>query len=214
MILCTVELTNFYKFLFKPTTNITFLPTNNHLSQTHNNRCEIFYQIYYVYKLSCYSSLIMIPTLFVRQNSLPLSNFFLRILLPSDLYEEQRMNDRYYDPTNQKLKFIISKKKKKKSWNSWDYESTLFYWAEIQSVGSPRHHIPKYEQLSMIDWLFVSTNNRGWKKSQKRKKGSRVFQGRTTRKYSTWINGPDWTEASRSFLIIYHLPRLRLRNTQ
>ena len=112
MITCTVELTNFYKFLFKPTTNITFLPTNNHLSQTHNNRCEIFYQIYYVYKLSCYSSLIMIPTLFVRQNSLPLSNFFLRILLPSDLYEGQRMNDRYYDPTIQKLKFIISKKKK------------------------------------------------------------------------------------------------------
>ena len=164
----------------------------------------------------------MIPTLFVRQNSLPLSNFFLRILLPSDLYEEQRMNDRYYDPTIQKLKFIISKKKK--IWNSWDYESTLFYWAEIQSVRSPRHHIPKNEQLSMIDWLFVLTNNRGWKKSQKisikkkkitkDKKGSRVFQSRTTRKYSPWINGPDWTEASRSFLIIYHLPRLRLRNTQ
>ena len=167
MIMCTVKLTNFYKFLFKPTTNITFLPTNNHLSQTHNNKRKIFYQIYYVYKLSCYSSLIMIPTLFVRQNSLPLSNFFLRILLPSDPYEEQRMNDRYYDPTNQKLKFIISKKK---NWNSWDYESTLFYWAEIQSVRSPRHHIPKNEQLSMIDWLFVSTNNRGWKKSQKIKK--------------------------------------------
>ena len=143
---------------------------------------KFFYQIYYVYKLSCYSSLIMIPTLFVRQNSLPLSNFFLRILLPSDLYEEQRMNDRYYDPTNQKLKFIISKKKKKIE----IHETMRVRYSIGLRSNQLEAHATTYPKMNSCPWLIgclyqlTTVGERNHKREKKVLECSKVGQRENT----------------------------------